>query len=296
MIWFPRNRSLAACLIGGGLLTAGAVWFLLSAKSDSDAASIRFGKVAAEMGRLERLAPFPSGENLRKMKVHAENYAIALGKLEEELKRRAPVAAPMAPSEFQSHLRIAMTAIADKARANKVKLPDKFYLGFEEFMSALPEEAAAPSLGLELVQIEWLLNILIDAQVETLIAFHRDSPPRPGSAAAAKSAGTLPTGLRSLERNVVEAKFVSKPGAARKALNQIAGANQHFGIIRLLEVRNEKQQGPARESANQMSAMVPSSQAASSTSQSSAGTALNFIVGNERIETRARIEIVRFVF
>ena len=92
----------------------------------------------------------------------------------------------MAPNEFQSHLRLAMTAVADKARANKVRLPDKFYLGFDEFAAALPNEAAAPQLGQELAQIEWLLDTLFEARVDALTSFRRISlPDEHGTAAPA---------------------------------------------------------------------------------------------------------------
>jgi len=69
---------------------------------------------------------------------------VALAKLKDELKMRAAPVGPMAPNEFQSRLRIALNAVTDKARANKVKLPDKFYLGFNDYVSALPTESAAP--------------------------------------------------------------------------------------------------------------------------------------------------------
>jgi hypothetical protein len=310
MNWFRENRFLGTFLVLFVLCALGAVWFLFSAKSDWDEAANRFNNTAAELGRLERLAPYPNGENLRKMKAHAENYSSALAKLKDELKMRVAPVAPMAPNEFQSHLRIAMTGIADKARANKVKLPEKFYLGFDEFAAALPNEAAAPLLGQELVQIEWLLNTLLDAHVEALSAFRRTplpeehgaarALPAPTPAAGAKTAGTLPGGAKLLERNVVEATFVSTPSVARKVINQIAGANQQFCIIRLLHVRNEKEKGPPREVAGETSASVPAAPspvpAGSPGAKPPPGSALNFIVGNERIETTAKIEIVRFTF
>ena len=87
----------------------------------------------------------------------------------------------------------------------------------------------------------------------------------------------------------MEATFVSTPGAARKVINQLAAAKEQFCIIRLLQVRNEKQKGPPREEAEETSSVA-------SASQPSPATALNFIVGNERIETTAKIEIVRFTF
>ena len=70
-----------------------------------------------------------------------------------------------------------MVAVADKARANKVKLPDNFALGFEEFTAALPNTAAAPLLGQELSQVELLMNILIDAHVDGVTALVRTHLP-----------------------------------------------------------------------------------------------------------------------
>ena len=308
MNWFRENRFLGTFLIGFGVCLLGAGWFLFSTKADSDEASARFNNSSTELNRLERLAPYPNAENLRKMKAHAEDYSSALAKLKEELKIRAVPAAPLAPNEFQSRLRLAMNAVAEKARAGKVKLPDKFYLGFDEFASALPNELAAPLLGQELVQVEWLVNSLLDAHVEALTAFHRTPlleehggatlsavTPAPGT----QPAGTVPSPAKLFERNVVELTFFSTPGVARKVINQIAGANQHFCIIRLLHVRNEKEKGPVRENAEAGTPppAIPSAAPATSPgAKPTPGPALNFIVGNEKIETTARIEIVRFTF
>jgi hypothetical protein len=309
MNWFRENRFLGTFLIVFGVCALGAVWFLFSAKSDWDDAAIRFNQTAAELNRLERLAPYPTGENLRKMKAYADDYATALAKLKDELKTRVFPALPMAPSEFQSHLRLAMTAVADKARANRVKLPDKFYLGFDEFGSALPNEVAAPLLGQELAQVEWLLDTLFEAHVDALTSFrrtplqkeHGTASPPPASTPASRKPGAMAlAGPKLLERNVVEATFVSTPAAARKVLNQIAGANQQFCIVRLLHVRNERDKGPSREVAADIAGVAaaasPPAPAGSPATKPSTAAALNFIVGNERIETTAKIEIVRFTF
>jgi hypothetical protein len=301
MNWFRENRFLGTFLIVFGVCTLGALWFFFSAKSDRDEAAERFNNASTELGRLERLNPYPSPDNLRKMKAHAEDYASALAKLKDELKMRVAPAAPMAPNEFQSHLRVAMNTIVDKARANKVKLPEKFYLGFDEFASTLPNESTAPLLGQELVQIEWLVNSLLDARVEAVNAFRRTPLREERGTAAVPSAtpasapkpGATPASANLFERNVVEVTFLSTPAAARKVLNQIAGANQQFCIIRLLHIRNEKDKGPSRETAGETAA-APSIPSALPAAKTAPGAALNFIVGNEKIETTARIEIVRF--
>ena len=289
MNWLRENKFLRAFLITFGICLIGAVWFFFSAQGDRDEASARFNNASTELNRLERLAPYPNGPNLRKMKAHAEDYSTALAKLKEELKLRVAPAAPMAPNEFQSHLRVALSSVAEKARANKIKLPDKFYLGFDEYVSALPIEAAAPALGQELVEIEWLVNNLLDARVDAITAFRRTPLPeeqKPAVAGTPPASAVAPKKL--FQRNVVEATFFSAPSTARKVINQISGANQHFCIIRLLHVRNEKDKGPPREGGVETPA--PSVPAPKATPAAS----LNFIVGNEKIETTAKIEIVRF--
>src|ERR1700738_1168377 len=207
MTWLRENPSLGRLLIVFGVCVLGATWFFFSAKADFEDVSTRFANTATELNRLERLSPYPSAENLRQTKAHAEDYASALAKLKEELKMRVAPVAPMAPNEFQSHLRVATSAVADKARANRVRLPERFFLGFDQFASALPSESAAPLLGQELVQIEWLLNSLLDARVESVSAFRR-------ALLRDERGGTKATNL--VERNVVEVTFVSTPAAARK--------------------------------------------------------------------------------
>ena len=294
MNWFRENRFLETFFVVFAVALIAATWFLFNAKGDWDEASTRFTNAKTELKRLERLAPYPSADNLRKMKAHAEDYSSALAKLKDELKTRVVPAPPMAPNEFQSHLRVALNAVADKARANKVKLPDKFDLGFDDFVSALPSEAAAPALGQELAEIEWLMNGLLDAHVDAITTFRREPlPEEPNTAAAVTSTRATPAtaGNKLFQRNVVEATFFSTPGASRKVINQIASASQHFCIIRILHVRDEHEKGPPREGAGETAApSIP----APSPAKAMPAPALNFIVGNDKVETTAKIEFVRF--
>ena len=305
--WLRANRFLGALLILFAPGALGAAWFLFSAKSHWDAARLRFDRTSAELNRLERLTPYPSEENLRTMKADAEEYAIALAKLKEELRSHVTPATAIKPNEFQSRLRVAVSAIVQKARANKVKLPDKFYLGFEEFAAALPNEIAAPLLGQELSQIEWFLNDLIEDQIEALTAFRRtplpeeqrplSTIPTPSPAITTTSAMPPLPAAKVFSRNVVEATFVSTPAAARRVLNKIAGAKEQFCVIRLLHVRNEKLKGPPHESVPEATpGIISTTPPGPPTATSSPQPGLNFIVGNERIETTAKIEMVRFVF
>ena len=290
MNWFRENRFLGTFALVFGVAVLAAVVFLFSAKADWDAATARFTNVSTELSRLQRLAPYPNAENLRKMKAHAEDYAAALKKSKADLANRGAPAEKIQPSEFQSRLRVTINGVAEKARANKVKLPDKFYLGFDEYAAALPaSDETSALLGQELLQMEWLAGALLDARIDALTALRRT--PLPEEHGEGPKPGLVAPG-KAPERNVVELTFVSTPAAARRVINQIAGANREFCIIRLLHVRNEKAAGPPREASDTAASSAP----APSTNTKSTPAALNFIVGNEKIETTAKIEILRFAF
>jgi hypothetical protein len=306
MKWFQQNRWLGMFLIAGGIcvLLAGVLLYWSRAKwTDARQA---FDKAAAERTRLERLDPFPNDDNYRKLKVHLENYGASLRKFKDELQKEVAPAPPLAPNEFQSRLRQAVIATLNRARISNVKLPDKFQLGFDEFTTVLPKTTVAPLLGQELSQIQMLINILLDAKVDSVASLHRSplpeesasptpapkaapAPARKGSAARGQKPGKpaepgKPARAAPLiGRNVVDLTFKAAPSAARRVVNDITHSTGQFFIIRTLYVRNEKDKGPQREKAAEPSA-------------SPSETGLNFIVGTEHIEVTARIEMLRFMF
>ena len=209
-------------------------------------------------------------------------------------------APPLAPNEFQSRLRQATLATLNRAQTNNVKLPDKFQLGFDAFANVLPETAVTPLLGQELSQIQMLINILVDAKVDSVTSFHRAplpeergslATPTPSPAAAGRTVIASKTATPppiALQRNIVDLTFKATPAAARKVLNEIANSSGQLFVIRTLYVHNEKDKGPPR----QRTEITQASQAGSP--QPGAGAPLNFIVGNEHIEVSATIEMLRF--
>jgi hypothetical protein len=289
MSWFQENRWLGRFLIAFGVCVLGTFCFLFTAKSNYEEVSARFRETIAERNRLERLDPFPSDANYRELKTYVDNYGGELAKFREEVKEHSLPVVPLAPNEFQSRLRQAMMASAEKARTNKVKLPDNFHLGFDEFVAALPNNEVAPLLGQELAQVELLVNILMDARVDSLSALRRARAPQ-------EHGKTSATRSKALEHSTVDLTFLAAPSAARKVLNEIASVNQQLYLIRTLHIRNEKEKGPAREQGI-IAAEPPLTGATSPAGSKPAGNAeLNFIVGNEHIETSARIEMLRGVF
>jgi hypothetical protein len=165
---------------------------------------------------------------------------------------------------------------------------------------ALPDTAAAPLLGQELSQIQMLINILLDAKVDSVTSLRRaplpeehaaSSTPTPSPArrtAMATKTATPPPAL--LKRNIVDLTFKATPAAARKVLNEIANSSGQFFIIRTLYVHNEKDKGPPRQRTEPTPPQVPQT----ASPQPGAAAPLNFIVGNEHVEVSATIEMLRF--
>jgi hypothetical protein len=306
MKWFQQNRALGTLLLISGiciLLGAALLYWRWSVWSD---AKRTFDQAATERTRLQRLDPFPDEENYRKLQGYLKTYAAALDKFKEQLKSEVVPELPLAPNEFQSRLRQATLAAEDRARKNNVKLPDKFQLGFDEFARTMPGTAVAPLLGQELSQIQILINILLDAKVDSVTAFRRQplpeehgasvtptpSPARGRTVARGAKPGSTPAPML-IKRNIVDFTFKAAPAAARKVLNEITSSTGQFFIIRTLYVHNEKDKGPPRERAVNP---TPTGGPEASVGKPGATGPLNFIVGNEHIEVSATIEMPRFTF
>jgi len=301
MKWFQQNRAFGTFLIAfgiGALLAVALLYWRWSAWNNAKQA---FDQVATERNRLEHLDPYPNDANYRKLQDYVEKYGVALDNCKTALKADVVPAPPLAPNEFQSRLRLVTIATLDRARVNNVRLPSKFQLGFDEFATTMPDTAVASLLGQELTQIQKLINILLDAKVDSVTSLRRARLPEEGGAspapspttgrATAKPGGTPVPPL--IERNTVDVTFKATPSAARRVLNEIASSTGQFLIIRTLYVHNEKDKGPPHE---KMAAPAPAENGQATAGQQGAAAPLNFIVGNEHIEVSATIEMLRFTF
>src|SRR6266496_4732839 len=293
-LWLQQNRALGTLLIVFGIcaLFAGVLlYWRWAAWRD---ARQTFDQAAAERSRFEHLDPFPNDANYRKLQGYLDRYSTALDKFKDELKNGIVPAPPLAPNEFQSRLRQATVATLNRAQTNNVKLPDKFQLGFDEFANALPETAVAPLLGQELSQIQMLINILLDAKVDSVTSLHRaplpeerksvlTPPPSPAAGRKVPATKTATPPPTSLQRNIVDVTFKATPAAARKVLNEIANSSGHFFIILTLYVHNQKDQRPPPQRTHPRAPPAPQTP----WPPPGAAAPLNFIVGNEHIENSA---------
>ena len=294
MNWFRRNRFLGGFLGVLSLATFLSACFLLQEKSAADDAQGRLEETINELTRLRRSAPFPNEENLRKTRTQTESYRTSLLALEDDLKTRMFAQFPLQPNEFQAQLRLASTAVSERAAANKIQLPANFYLGFDEYATSLPNSEAAPRLGQQLRAIEWIANTIIEARVDALNSLVRTPLPqeKAGSSSTAPTAalGHARAKEKVVDRTSIDISFSGSPAASRRVCNQIAAAKDQFYILRRLAVKNEVDKGPKRGS-SETGATLPVPTAPPS---KGGEPAISFIVGTEHIAVSARIEILKF--
>ncbi len=300
MNWFNQNRFLGFFLAALGLATLLSVYFLLHEKGAATEAAARLETTVTELNRLRASAPFPSEENLRKLKAQTEGYRNSLHALEASLKSRTFPKPPLQPNEFQALLRQTSTAVADRARVSKVQLPENFNLGFDEYATSLPNSFAAPRLGRQLRAIEYITNSMIDAHVNGVLSLTRGplpeeraapSPPPAASGRAPAKAKISESDLKIVDWTSVDLNFAGSPAAARRFFNQIAAAKEQVYVIRTLQVRNQADKGPKRSAPGEQPAPALRADGSKAAEQG-----ISFIVGTEHVNVAARIEILRFNF
>lgn len=278
-------------IAGGATLVALILlWWM---KSSYNSAAAQYRETVSQQHQLENGNPYPSETNVRKMKAFLADYKTALEKLKKDLAAHVQPMNAVAPNEFQTRLLNAERAIAKNAQEHRVKLPEKFALGFDEFVSTLPRTDEVPKLEQQLRQIELLLNLIIDARVDAITMFKRVPLSATSSATPAITRTANATlAAKAIDETAVELTFSAAPSAARKVINEISSAGEQFYILRTVHVKNLKDKSPPREIA--APAPTPVAAASSPAPGATPPAAIHFIVGNEHIDVSARVEMVNF--
>ena len=147
MNWIKENKFLTGFLVIT-LLGAGALAFLMmSAKDTLDVAQQHYDAAAAELTRLQNGAPFPDAGNLAKMEELKKQHHAAIEDLQKNLATTQFVIEAVTKEQFQDKLKETVTKVKADAASAGVKLPEKFYMGFDKYETETPKpEAAAPLL------------------------------------------------------------------------------------------------------------------------------------------------------
>lgn len=299
MNWIRENKFLTGFL---AVLIVGAVvlgYLLYSAMGENAEVQDRYTAQAAELHRLQTLAPYPSEANLKTMREQKQEVTDAATSLHKTLSEIQLPPQAMTATQFQDTLRTAVSGVAAKAKTNNAKLPDKFYLGFDTYQNSLPPERAAAALGSQLRAIELAVNLLLDAKVDSVNALQRTPLPDEGGAgasagAAAETRGAGPGaanrggeqrrqgGPQAASHSLVnkvpfEIEFTADQNRFRKFVNDLVTSKQQFYILRTITVKNQNPTPPPRfvptaETPEEPAVAMPAVPAPSAAAQHAPGT------------------------
>ena len=290
MNWIRKNTFLAVFFGVTAVCLIALAVFVYFQYDNYSAITEELNTQAAELSRLQTLAPFPAAENLAKVRELNEGLKQGVTKLEAQLVKMAPQVDPVAPEQFQDKLRASVLATNDLAQKNGVKLPEKFYLGFDSYETLPPKKEATLALGKQLAGVEELFKILLANGVNRVNSVKRTILPEEDQAPAAAPGAQPPQAQDGPVQKVgVEIAFKGDQSKVRKALDAIACSTSDFFIIRNVQVHNEKPKAPSKKDPEDKKLAQAVAEGGHP-----AAPALKFILGTEKLDVTAQIEIVSF--
>lgn len=245
MNFFKENPFLTGIIIFAVVVLGGLGYLLSQSLSEYNLQKENLEVRIGELHRLQNASPYPSAENVAATKASVEELKESLLALEEQTRSMLPqVPADITPQQFQDDLRSVVSEVVARAAAESVSLPEGFYLGFDEFRTALPDPVQAPFLARQLEVNKWLLHTLIDAGVSQVETFTRNPLPVEKNLQAA-SFPENPEPADIILKNSLVLSIVGEQGRIRRALNELIKAPQ-FMIVRAMEVINSAPEGPVK--------------------------------------------------
>jgi hypothetical protein len=318
MNWIKLNKGLAVFLAFSVLLEGALAFLVFRASAKHEEALKSYTAFLGQLNGLQRQSPYPDQVSLKALQLQKKEHKESIEELQRRLNTMELPLTPLTEVQFQDALRDTVQRVSAKAAASGMKLPEKFYMGFDQYQGAPPRREAASALGRELKAIESVINQLADSRVISLTKLERS--PLPEEAAKQKApdgvkdpqAGkALKAGRQLASKSPFEVSFVCTQAAFRTAYNGIVSSKEQFFIPRLVEIRNEKDKGPLKADPSTASGSTPAEVPAASSPESAvkaqpgaqlppqvvggvAQSELRYLVGEEKLEVKLSLELVDF--
>ena len=312
MNWARNNRFLATFLAIVIVVGAGLSYLLYSSYSRYADVSTQYDSQVAELKRLQGLPTYPNQSNLQKYQDVEKDYQQKVNELQTKMAalEPPPTEPPLTPLQFQDRLRKVVDETVQHAQAGGVGLPESFYLGFEQYRGAPPEASATALLNTQLTEVQNLVDLIIQQHVEKITAMKRGLLAQEAGASTLTPGPTPKPGAPApaaplVSKYPLEIAFTVLPNAFRETLNKITSAKD-FYIVRALVIKNQMDKGPSRVTdatpggpvapgfnpANGPAApAVDASGAPVQPLPGSGPPPLRYVVGQERLDVTARIEL-----
>jgi hypothetical protein len=318
MNWIKPNKGLAVFLAFSVLLAGALASLVFRASARREEGLKSYTALLGQLNGLQSQSPYPDQVSLKALQLQKKEHKESIEELQRRLNTMEMPLTPLTEVQFQDALRDTVQRVSAKAAASGMKLPEKFYMGFDQYQGAPPRREAASALGRELKAIESIVTQLADSSVASLTKLERSPLPEEVENQKADDGGKEPQGGKGVKarrqlasKSPFEVSFVCTQAAFRAAFNRIVSSKEQFCIPRLVEIRNEKDKGPLKAPPSSASGATPAgapaasspepavnAQAGAQISPQAAGgvsqTELRYLVGDEKLEVTLALELVDF--
>ena len=283
MNWFKENTILSSILLVCLLIMVAIAYFASEAYTTYSAALESLTSENTNFSSLQKKSPYPTKGNLTIISDGKKKYTEALKELQDRMSEMETPLEPITPQEFQDKLREGVNNLRKAAQSTNIKLPEKFFFGFDEYQSQLPAPEAASALNRDFNVLQKLLISLLSLPVEAINSLEREAPPvatPTPTPAPKKSVETTPPPKTQILKTTFKLSFTASQDKTRAAINMIPKSDA-FLIIRSLTMENTKPAAPAKKDP-----AIPS--------KDKNPTSLQVLLGNESVKTDLSLEIIDF--
>ncbi len=193
------------------------------------------------------------------------------------------------------------------AKGKNVTVPANYYFSFNRYLNASPNDGQTLVLSKQMLGVEQLADVLINAQVKSITAIRRtyEEDTHSGAAAGVSSEGGggdhLPGYAFTAPGNVYvaypfEVEFETNVENLRNVLSSLIQSPYVF-IVRSLSVKNSAPNSPAINSLDQMAGTPPSSVVDTSPGEVAATTSTRgpqYLFGNSTLTIKMRVDMIEW--
>ena len=208
--------------------------------------------------------------------------------------------------EWKHDLDDRVRALNTAAKHHAVTVPANFYYGFSRYLTTNPAEEKTVVLGRQLLAIEQLATILIEAPVKSIQSIRRTFEEDPASSGS----GTNLEADR-LTGNAVEVaggtytvypyevNFDTSPESLRKIVNDLVKSPYIF-IIRNITIQNSKPTSPQVGDLDKLAgspsspSIIDSSPGEVASTNATSTKGPQYLFGGESVHVKARIDLIQW--
>ncbi len=245
MDWFKQNPFFGGLALVTTLLLAASGYFAYLAHTDFTLQTEEYAAKMSAVAQARGAKPFPNQANLEAAQAEKAEAQKILGDMKALVAQKSGKIDPtLNPQAFQDRLNAKVSVLEKAAQTVQAKLPDNFYLGFDEYRNQLPAPAAAPLLGQQLDSISMVVSIFLESGVKEITAIKRQ--PLPVESGKQEKSDANKKDAEDLILAPFDVSFVADQTNFRLAMTKIITADPMI-FVRLVSVANSQPGAPLKD-------------------------------------------------